>query len=111
MAEKLIEGLSTEFKPEQYHDEYRQRVLELVQKKAHGESVVSQPKHAARETRAADLMAALEASLSKARNKKNPSDREDGDNAPKEPAPRRKRSPAHAHETVADKPARRRKSA
>lgn len=116
MAERLIEGLSTDFKPENYHDEYRERVLELVQKKAHGESIVSQPKHAARETRAADLMAALEASLSKARGKNNPADKgsdkggEEGDGETKERSPRRKRAPAHAHESVADKPARRRKS-
>ncbi len=107
MAEKLIEGLSADFKPEQYHDEYRARVLELVKKKAHGENVVRQPQQAERETRASDLMAALEASLDKARTKKAPVEKA---TAKPERSPRRKRVAAHAHETVGDKPARRRKT-
>jgi DNA end-binding protein Ku len=69
MAERLIEGLTTEFKPEQYHDEYRERLMEVIKKKAHGEDVVVRPHKAEKETRASDLMAALEASLAKARKK------------------------------------------
>ncbi len=45
-----------------YHDEYRERVLELIEKKAAGEEIAVQPE--AEEPEAApDLMAALEASL------------------------------------------------
>jgi DNA end-binding protein Ku len=62
MAEQLIESLSTEFDPSKYHDEYRERVLELIEKKAAGEEIAVQPE--AEEPEAApDLMAALEASL------------------------------------------------
>jgi DNA end-binding protein Ku len=69
MAEKLIEGLTTEFKPEQYHDEFREKMMELIQKKAHGADIVVRPQKEEKETRASDLMAALEASLAKARKK------------------------------------------
>jgi DNA end-binding protein Ku len=62
MAEQLIESLSTEFDPSKYHDEYRERVLDLIEKKAAGEEIAVQPE--AEEPEAApDLMAALEASL------------------------------------------------
>jgi DNA end-binding protein Ku len=69
MAEKLIDGLTTEFKPEQYHDEFRERMMELIKKKAHGEELVVKPHKEEKQTRASDLMAALEASLAKARKK------------------------------------------
>jgi DNA end-binding protein Ku len=62
MAEQLIESLSTEFDPSKYHDEYRERVLELIEKKAAGEEIAVQPEADEPEV-APDLMAALEASL------------------------------------------------
>ena len=34
MAEQLIDSLSSEFDPTSYHDEYREKVLELIEKKA-----------------------------------------------------------------------------
>ncbi len=62
MAEQLIESLSTDFTPEKYHDEYRERVLQLIERKAEGEDVVTQPppKEGAK---VINLMDALEASL------------------------------------------------
>jgi DNA end-binding protein Ku len=62
MAEQLIESLSTEFDPTRYRDEYRERVLELIEKKAAGEEIAVQPEAEEPEV-APDLMAALEASL------------------------------------------------
>jgi DNA end-binding protein Ku len=62
MAEQLIDSLSTEFEPERYRDEYREKVLELVERKAQGEEIAVQPE-AAKPTKVPDLMAALEASL------------------------------------------------
>ncbi|HEX2119774.1 MAG TPA: Ku protein [Acidimicrobiales bacterium] len=62
MARSLIDSLSTEFEPEKYHDEYRERVLELIEQKASGQEIVVE--EAAEEApRVVDLMAALEASL------------------------------------------------
>jgi len=66
MARQLIESLSTDFEPEKYHDEYREQVMALIDRKAEGQEFVAQP--AAEEpTRVVDLMAALEASLAAAK--------------------------------------------
>jgi DNA end-binding protein Ku len=69
MAKQLIDSLSSEFEPEKYHDEYRERVLELIERKAQGETVVveapeEEPK------KVPDLMAALEASIASAKSPK-----------------------------------------
>jgi DNA end-binding protein Ku len=73
MAQQLIASLSADFEPEKFKDEYRERVLELIERKAAGEEIAIQP--AAEEPAAApDLMAALEASLAAVRG-------EDGDGA------------------------------
>jgi DNA end-binding protein Ku len=62
MAEQLIESLSTGFEPEKYSDEYREKVLALIEKKAQGEEIAVQPE-APQPAKVPDLMAALEASL------------------------------------------------
>src|SRR5690242_18059539 len=65
MAQQLIGSLSADFEPEKYHDEYRERVLELIEAKAAGQEITVQ----APEEPAAvpDLMAALEQSLAAAK--------------------------------------------
>ena len=68
MAEQLIDSLSTDFKPSTYHDEYRERVMEMIQKKARGEKVVMRPESEEAPVRGHGLMAALEASLKRAKN-------------------------------------------
>ncbi len=62
MAEQLIESLSTDFAPDKFHDEYRERVLEMIERKAAGEEIAVQPQ-VEEPAAAPDLMAALEASL------------------------------------------------
>ena len=62
MAEQLIGSLSAHFEPDKFQDEYRQRVLDLIERKAAGEEIAVQPQ-AEEPTPAPDLMAALEASL------------------------------------------------
>jgi DNA end-binding protein Ku len=62
MAQQLIDSLSAEFEPTRYHDEYRERVLDLIERKAAGEEIAVQPQ-AEEPAAAPDLMAALEASL------------------------------------------------
>ncbi len=42
MARQLIESLSTEFEPAKFRDEYRERVLALIEAKAEGQEIVSQ---------------------------------------------------------------------
>src|SRR3984957_17719480 len=62
MAQQLIESLAGAFDPTKYHDEYRERVLDLIERKAAGEQIAVQPQ-AEEAAPAPDLMAALEASL------------------------------------------------
>ena len=77
MAKQLIESLTSEFEPEKYRDEYRDRVLDLIERKAQGETVVIEAP-AEEPKKVPDLMAALEASIA----------------ASKGPAPKKKRAPA-----------------
>ena len=62
MAQQLIESLVTDFEPARYKDEYREKVLELIEAKAAGEEIVVAPE-APTPAEVPDLMAALEASL------------------------------------------------
>src|SRR5205085_11582921 len=62
MAQQLIESLSADFDPSRFRDDYRERVLELIERKASGEEIAVQPE-AEEPAPAPDLMAALEASL------------------------------------------------
>ena len=68
MAQQLIDSLSSEFDPSRYKDEYREQVLELIEKKAAGEEIAVQPQ-AEEPARVPDLMAALEASLAAVKDK------------------------------------------
>ncbi len=63
MAKQLIESLTSDFKPNQYRDEYREELLDLLERKAAGKEVVSAPTEEPKPTKAPDLMAALEESL------------------------------------------------
>jgi DNA end-binding protein Ku len=68
MATQLIDSLTTDFKPQKYHDEYREQVMELIEKKAAGEEIHTTPTTEEKgKGRAVNLMAALEASLAKSR--------------------------------------------
>src|ERR1700694_2258880 len=65
LAQQLIDGLSNaEFEPQRYTDEYRDRVLELINGKVEGKEVIAAgpPVHRAQ---VIDLMEALEESLAK----------------------------------------------
>jgi DNA end-binding protein Ku len=61
MAEQLVAALEGSFEPGEFHDEYRARVLELIEAKAKGRKVPA--KRAPRRPKAAPLAQALEASL------------------------------------------------
>ncbi len=66
MAQQLIESLTSEFDPSKYKDEYREAVLEMIERKADGEEIAVQPTEEEPEA-VPDLMAALEASISSAK--------------------------------------------
>ena len=67
MAKQLIQSLTSDFKPDTYRDEYREELLDLLERKAAGKDVVSAPSEEPEPTKAPDLMAALEESLSAVR--------------------------------------------
>jgi DNA end-binding protein Ku len=61
LAEKLVEGLAADFDPSKYHDEYQERLKQLIEAKREGQTVEA----AAPKKRAPviDLMQALQKSL------------------------------------------------
>jgi DNA end-binding protein Ku len=64
LARQLIEQSATdEFRPENYHDTVRERVLEAIQRKVEGQEITAEA--APKETKIIDLMDALKASLAK----------------------------------------------
>jgi DNA end-binding protein Ku len=67
MARRLIDSLSSDFKADKYRDEYREELLDLLERKAEGKEVVSAPSDEPEPTKAPDLMAALEESLAAVR--------------------------------------------
>jgi DNA end-binding protein Ku len=72
VASSLVDALAEPFRPQQYHDEYREAVLELIASRAQGREVVA-AEGAPAEAKVGDLMAALKASVEAARKRK-PSD-------------------------------------
>jgi DNA end-binding protein Ku len=89
MAKQLIESLSTDFDADQYEDEYRDKLLNLIERKAKGEEVVTAPTEEAKPTKAPDLMAALEESLAAVSSEELGGDGE-GDTKARKPAGARK---------------------
>ena len=93
LARQLIEqSASDEFRPENYHDTVRERVLEAIQSKVEGQEITAEA--APPETKIIDLMDALKASLAKK-----------GSSAEKKPA---KRVDAKADEAEEEQPKKRR---
>ena len=85
MARQLIESLAGEWEPEQFSDEYREGLLEIVEAKLHGQEIeVVAPEPTAK---VVDLMEALKASVAAAKKQ--------------EPAPKK----ASAKKSAAKKPA------
>lgn len=67
MAEQLIESLSEEFEPSMFTDTHREELMALIQRKADGEELTPSVTAAPTEDKVVDLMAALEASVSAAK--------------------------------------------
>ena len=96
MAQQLIDSLSSEFDPSKYRDEYRDKVLDLIERKASGEEIAVQPEAPA-PAKVPDLMAALEASLAAV--KDDTGGKSDGEAKKKSPAKKsssRSKTPAKA---------------
>lgn len=68
-AERLIEALVNPFEPGRYHDEYREKVEELLERKSQGKEVRPQPAAPHEPTRLVNLMEALQKSIEAARDR------------------------------------------
>ena len=88
MATQLIESLTSDFDPDKYRDEYREELLDLLERKAEGKEVVSAPTEEPKPTKAPDLMAALEESLAAVKGEEAETDGK----AKKKAAPKKKAS-------------------
>ena len=71
MARQLIDSLAAEFDPSKYRDEYRETVLDMIERKAEGQEIAIQetPEEPAE---VPDLMAALEASIAQGKRQSKP---------------------------------------
>ncbi len=63
MAKQLVGSLTSDFDPDEFHDEYREELLARIEAKAQGEDLVQAVSEEPTPTKAPDLMAALEESL------------------------------------------------
>jgi DNA end-binding protein Ku len=91
MAGSLIESMAAEFDPDAYTDNYREALQEVIDAKVAGRDVVAPEEPEAAPTAAVDLMAALRASVERARKARG----EDDDGAAgAAPTPITKKAPA-----------------
>jgi DNA end-binding protein Ku len=67
MAEQLIASLAEEFEPDKHHDTHRNAVIELIERKAAGETDIVPVATAPSNDKVIDLLAALEASVKAAK--------------------------------------------
>src|SRR5256886_6163784 len=67
MAESLIDSMSGDFQPDAYTDNYREALQEVIDAKVEGREVVAPPEEEGAAPAAVDLMAALRASVERAR--------------------------------------------
>jgi DNA end-binding protein Ku len=75
MARSLIDSLTDDFEPKEFHDEYRAALEDLISKKVQGEEVTyAEP---AEPSKVVDLMDALRASVEAAQSSKLAGDRQD----------------------------------
>lgn len=70
MAEQLVAALASDFDPSQYHDEYRECVMDMINRKAGGEVITAKPAPTKPATKGKDLTDALRASLEHVKRKR-----------------------------------------
>ena len=70
MAEQLVDALASSFDPTQYRDEYRDCVMEMIQRKAGGEVIATKLPPEKPATRGKDLTEALKASIEHVKRKR-----------------------------------------
>ena len=108
MAAQLIEAMTGEFDPAQYHDEYREALMQVIEQKVEGRETVAveEPEEG---TKLVDLMAALQASVKAAADARAAKSEKPVSVA--EAKARRSAGKAKAAEAESERPAKKRKSA
>jgi DNA end-binding protein Ku len=89
VAEALIESLTEPFEASEYKDEYREKVLDLIEARASGATEVVEGAPEEEDDKVVDIMAALEASIAEAKKarKRHPSGKDEAaEEAPAKPA-------------------------
>ena len=112
MAMALVEGMSEEWKPEQYHDTYREDVMALVEKKvaANETKAITMPgkeKAPPSSSNVIDLVALLQQSIGKKPGKAAAANdaNEEEDEDEEAPAPKTRKAPAKSAAKTAAKTA------
>ncbi len=67
MASSLIQSMAADFKPEEYSDDYRAALQQVIDAKVSGKEIVAPPEAEEAPSGAIDLMAALRASVERAK--------------------------------------------
>jgi DNA end-binding protein Ku len=67
LATQIVDSLESDWKPERYHDTYTEQLRDIIDRKDKGKDVVVEDETSGDEGEVLDLMAALEASVSKAK--------------------------------------------
>jgi DNA end-binding protein Ku len=103
MAKALVEGMSENWKPQQYHDTYREDVMAMIKKKikANQTKTITMPEpeeEKPKKSNVIDLVSLLQASLGKKPAAAHAGDDDDDD----EPPPRKSRKPSADEDEDAD---------
>ncbi|SHH96547.1 non-homologous end joining protein Ku [Streptomyces sp. 3214.6] len=101
-AVQLVEALSIDWNPEEYHDTYQEKVLQLVEAKRTGQTV-EKGEPPPRSTNVIDLMGALEASVKQARATRQGSETEEQEAAGGRPPAQLKRAAERRADRTAGK--------
>jgi DNA end-binding protein Ku len=107
MARALVEGMSERWKPQQYHDTYREDVMAMVKKKIAAKQTktitMPEPEEADKPAKSnvIDLVSLLQASLGKKPAAAHAGDDDDDDD---DPPPRKARKPSKDEDDVDDAP-------
>lgn len=99
IAKQLVDSLAGDFDPSKYKDDYRERVMDLIDRKAAGEEIAVAPAAEEDSEPVPDLMAALKASLDATKSANSSSNGSDT------------KKPVKAAEKAAKKPAAKKKAA
>jgi DNA end-binding protein Ku len=89
MASSLIESMASDFEPAEFSDDYRAALQKVIDAKVSGEEIVAPPEAEEAPAGAIDLMAALRASVDRAKAARDggPAPAEDADREPVAPTP------------------------